>query len=87
MGTVQLYFHCGHLVVWYMAGHPVVLKRNNTVPGLLIRRAVSRCTQLNERSHHFLRFSPLGNLISQHFIVLFMRDTTLKRTYSFPQLP
>ena len=45
--------HCGHLVAWYMAGHPVVLKRNNTVPGLLIRRAVSRCTQSNERGHFF----------------------------------
>ena len=29
---------CGYSVGWYMAGHSSVIKRNNTVPGLLITR-------------------------------------------------
>ena len=44
--------HCGYSVGWYMAGHSRVIKRNNTVPGLLIKRLrPSSCTESNERTH------------------------------------
>ena len=43
--------HCDYQVNWYMAGHPNAIKRNNTVPGLLIkRRHASRRT---ETTHFF----------------------------------
>ena len=46
--------HCHYTVGWYMAGHPSSIKRNNTVPGLLItRRRASRCTGSDERTHFF----------------------------------
>ena len=48
--TVQCHYHVG----WYMAGHSSAIKRNNTVPGLLIkRRFVSRCTESNGRTFFF----------------------------------
>ena len=40
------------IISWYMAGHSNAIKRNNTVPGLLIkRRFASGCTESNERTH------------------------------------
>ena len=37
---------CGYTVGWYMAGYSNAIKRNNTVPGLLIkRRRASMCTE------------------------------------------
>ena len=45
---------CGYAVSWYMAGHSSAIKRNNTVPGLLIkRRRASGCTDSDERIHFF----------------------------------
>ena len=47
-------FHCGYVVSWYMAGHSIAIRRNNTVPGLLIKRPrVSTCTESNGRTHFF----------------------------------
>ena len=46
--------HCHYNVGWYMAGHSSAIKRNNAVPGLLIkRRRTSRCTGSDERTHFF----------------------------------
>ena len=46
--------HCGYTASWYMAGHSSAIKRNNTVPGLLIkRRRTFGCTESNERTHLF----------------------------------
>ena len=46
--------HCQYTVGWYMAGHRNAIKRNNTVPGLLIkRRRASGCTDSDERTHFF----------------------------------
>ena len=46
--------HCRYTVSWYMAGHSIAIKRNNTVPGLLIkRRRASTCIELDERTHFF----------------------------------
>ena len=46
--------HCGYTASWYMAGYSSAIKRNNTVPGLLIkRRRTPRCTESNERTHLF----------------------------------
>ena len=43
---------CGYHVSWYMAGHSSAIRRNNTVPGLLIkRRGASGCTESDERTH------------------------------------
>ena len=43
---------CGYIVGWYMAGHSIAIRRNNTVPGLLIKRPrVSRCTESDGRTH------------------------------------
>ena len=43
---------CGYIVGWYMAGHSIAIRRNNTVPGLLIKRPpVSRCTESNVSTH------------------------------------
>ena len=39
---------CGYTVNWYMAGHSRVIKRNNTVPGLLIKRRRASCTESDE---------------------------------------
>ena len=45
---------CGYTVSWYMAGYPNAIKRNNTIPGLLIkRRRASGCTESDERTHFF----------------------------------
>ena len=41
---------CGYSVGWYMAGHSRVIKRNNTVPGLLIKIRRASCTESN-RTH------------------------------------
>ena len=66
---------CGYTVNWYMAGHSSAIKRNNTVPGLLIRRwRASRCTRSHKNKPIFMRFLPLRHSISQHFTVLQMRD-------------
>ena len=41
-------------VGWYIAGHNGVIKRNNTVPGLLIKRGLaSMCTESDERTNSF----------------------------------
>ena len=46
--------HCQYTVSWYMAGYSRAIKRNNTVPGLLIKRwRTSRCTGSDERTHFF----------------------------------
>ena len=45
--------HCGYTVGWYMTGHSSSIKRNNTVPGLLIKRGRGWCTESNERTHFF----------------------------------
>ena len=43
---------CDYSVGWYMAGCPNAIKRNNTVPGLLIKRLYrSSCTESNKRIH------------------------------------
>ena len=43
---------CDYSVGWYMAGHSKVIKRNNTVPGLLIKRLrPSSCIESNKRTH------------------------------------
>ena len=49
--TVQ----CDYRVIsWYMAGHSRAIKRNNTVPGLLIKRGRAfGCTEADERTHFF----------------------------------
>ena len=66
--------HCNYTVNWYMAGHSSAIKRNNTVPGLLIKRGrASSCTESNKEPI-FLWFLPLRHSISQHFTVLQMRD-------------
>ena len=40
---------CGYYVSWYMSGYSRAIKRNNTVPGLLIkRRRASGCTESGE---------------------------------------
>lgn len=45
--------HCDYSVNWYMAGHPIALKRNDSVPGLLLKKSpASRCN-LNRRTHFF----------------------------------
>ena len=45
---------CGYTASWYMAGHSSAIKRNNTVPGLLIKRGrSSTCTESDERTHFF----------------------------------
>ena len=45
---------CGYHVSWYMAGHSSAIKKNNTVPGLLIKRwRPSSCTESNKRTHFF----------------------------------
>ena len=49
---------CGYSVGWYMAGHSRVIKRNNTVPGLLIkRRRASGCTESGEWTFYFEVFA------------------------------
>ena len=49
---------CGYTVGWYMAGHSRVIKRNNTVPGLLIkRRRASGCTESGEWTFYFEVFA------------------------------
>ena len=65
--------HCGYTVGWYMAGHSSVIKRNNTVPGLLIRWRASGCTSSHKNEPIFTRFLPLRHSISQYFTVLQMR--------------
>ena len=42
-------------VGWYMAGHSHAIKRNNTIPGLLIKRSRSfvKCTPSKEKTHFF----------------------------------
>ena len=43
---------CHYTVGWYMAGHSIAIRKNNTVPGLLIKRPrVSKCTQSDKRTH------------------------------------
>ena len=47
--------HCTHTrtVGWYMAGYDHAIKRNNTIPGLLIKRTSdSKCTS-NQKIHYF----------------------------------
>ena len=64
------------LLVGTWQDHSKAIKRNNIVPGLLIkRRRASGCTESHGRSHFSLRFLPLRHSISQHFIVLLMRQT------------
>ena len=49
---------CGYTVSWYMAGYSKAIKRNNIVPGLLIkRRRASGCTESHGRSHFFEVFA------------------------------
>ena len=44
---------CSYTASWYMAGHSSAIKRNNTVPGLLIKRRRATCTESDERTHFF----------------------------------
>ena len=47
--------HCTHTrsVGWYMAGYDLAIRRNNTIPGLLIKRTSdSKCTS-NQKIHYF----------------------------------
>ena len=49
---------CGYTIGWYMAGHSSAIKRNNTVPGLLIkRRRASGCTESDEWTFYFEVFA------------------------------
>ena len=65
---------CGYTVSWYMAGHSRAIKRNNTVPGLLIKRGrASTCTESGERAFFFEVLATARHSISQHFTVLLMR--------------
>ena len=40
-------------VGWYIAGYHRAIKRNNTLPGLLIKRSHVKSTQSNEWTHFF----------------------------------
>ena len=45
---------CGYIASWYMAGYPKAIKRNNIVPGLLIKRQrASGRTESDEWTHVF----------------------------------
>ena len=44
---------CGYTASWYMAGHSSSIKRNNSIPGLLIKRRRSTCTESDERTSFF----------------------------------
>ena len=48
---------CGYTVSWYMAGYSKAIKRNNIVPGLLIKRRRASCTESNVRTHFFEVFA------------------------------
>ena len=57
MGTVQLHSSLHYTIYvsisWYMAGYHHTIKRNNTIPGLLIKQSYSGCTLSNETTHFF----------------------------------
>ena len=40
-------------VGWYIAGYNGVIKKNNTIPGLLIKRSFAKCTPSKEETHFF----------------------------------
>ena len=42
--------HCDYSVGWYMAGHSKAIKKNTTVPGLLIKIRRASCTE-SKRTH------------------------------------
>ena len=47
---------CGYTVGWYMAGYRNAIRKNNTVPGLLIKRpGKSKCTESNQRMTHSIK--------------------------------
>ena len=48
-----VHYEYSKTVNWYMAGYSGVIKRNNTVPGLLIKRRPSTCTESGERTYFF----------------------------------
>ena len=58
--------HCNYTVSWYMAGHSSAIKRNNTVPGLEIKRwCASRCT--SDQKMHFFEVRASGALNASVF--------------------
>ena len=75
--------HCGCHVSWYMAGHSSAIKRNNAVPGLLIkRRCAFMCTDSGERIYFFEVLATKAF----HFTVLQMRDIDIKRAAVVEQM-
>ena len=42
---------CNGTVSWFIAGRSRAIKKNNTVPGLVIRRIFSRCTSSNQKTY------------------------------------
>ena len=40
-------------VGWYMAGHSGAIKRNNTIPGFLIKRSFVKYTSSKQKIHFF----------------------------------
>ena len=48
---------CTRSVGWYIAGHDRSIRRNNTVPGLLIKISFRRCTPLHEKTYFFEVFA------------------------------
>ena len=40
-------------VGWYIAGHNGAIKRNNIIPGLLIKRSFIKCTPSKEKTYFF----------------------------------
>ena len=75
--------HCGYHVSWYMAGHSSAIKRNNAVPGLLIkRRCAFMCTDSGERIYFF----EVPATKAFHFTVLQMRDIDIKKAAVVEQM-
>ena len=66
--------HCRYHVSWYIAGHSIAIKTNNSVPGLEIRiPSASMCT--SDRKCISLRYMLLVHSMHQCFTVLLTRDS------------
>ena len=53
--------NCNYIVCWFIAGYSSPMKRNNNVPGLVIRRTFSRCTSSNYMLFFFILIITAGN--------------------------
>ena len=54
-------FNCNYTVWWFIAGYSSPMKRNNSVPGLVIKRTSSRCTSSNYMLFFFILIIAPGN--------------------------